>query len=61
MLHKTKKCEGWQKREHEATSKFDETVKADDGWLFLGASESKVFPANLAVSLHQESKVIIEN
>lgn len=44
-----------------ATSKLDETVKADDGWLFLGASESKVFPANLAVSLHKELIAITES
>ena len=42
------------RKEYAATSKLDETVKADDGWLFLGASESKIFPANLADSLHKE-------
>lgn len=34
-----------------ATSKLEETSKADEGWLLLEASESELLPANLAVSL----------
>lgn len=35
----------------EATSKLEETVKADVGWQFLDASESEILPKALAVSL----------
>lgn len=34
-----------------ATSKLEETVKADDGWLLLEASESDILLEDLAVSL----------
>lgn len=33
------------------TSKFDDTVKAITGWLFLEASDSEILPTDLAVSL----------
>lgn len=37
-----------------STSKLEETVKADDDWLFLETSESEILLDNLAVSLEDQ-------
>lgn len=35
----------------DATSKLEETVKEDDGWLLLRTSRSDILPEHLAISL----------